>query len=272
MAPKAHGRILFWEGASLWLLRAPPGVRYPKTEAHAHHVVQLTLALRGRVDFDGPSGRVGGVAVAIAPDAPHAFEADGLIAHLFVASDGRLGRALVRRLFARGPVVSFSPDRLGGLPSRLRAAFEAPRQDDDALRALGQELLALLAGPPDEAPVPDARVEHLITWVTARLDEPVRLAEVAALVGLSPGRTRHLFVQQTGLPFKTFVLWLRLMRAVEFFATGASLTDAAHGAGFADSSHLSRTFRRMFGITAASLQVEPPRLSAPPASGPRRRP
>jgi len=50
-------------------------------------------------------------------------------------------------------------------------------------------------------------------------------------------------------------LWLRLMRAVERFAAGASLTDAAHEAGFADSAHLSRTFRRMFGIAAGSLRV-----------------
>ena len=45
------------------------------------------------------------------------------------------------------------------------------------------------------------------------------------------------------------------MRALELFVEGASLTDAAHGAGFADSAHLSRTFRRMFGINAASLVV-----------------
>jgi AraC-like DNA-binding protein len=39
------------------------------------------------------------------------------------------------------------------------------------------------------------------------------------------------------------------------YASGAALTEAAHGAGFADSAHLSRTFRRMFGISAASLRV-----------------
>ena len=77
----------------------------------------------------------------------------------------------------------------------------------------------------------------------------------AALVGLSPGRTRHLFVQQTGLPFRTYLLWLRLNRAVELYAGGASLTEAAHAAGFSDSAHLSRTFHRMFGIAAASLRV-----------------
>jgi AraC-like DNA-binding protein len=65
-----------------------------------------------------------------------------------------------------------------------------------------------------------------------------------------------LFVEQTGLPFRTYLLWLRLMRGLEAFASGASLTDAALDAGFADSAHFSRTFRRMFGTTAAALDVK----------------
>jgi len=93
------------------------------------------------------------------------------------------------------------------------------------------------------------------TWAAARLDTPVSLADAATHVGLSSGRARHLFVEQTGLPFRTYLLWQRLTKAVELFSSGTSLTDAAHGAGFSDSSHLSRTFRRMFGIAADSLRV-----------------
>jgi AraC-like DNA-binding protein len=92
-------------------------------------------------------------------------------------------------------------------------------------------------------------------WAAARIDTPVSLVEAAAHVGLSSGRARHLFVENTGLPFRTYLLWLRLMRAVELFSGGSSLTDAAQGAGFSDSSHFSRTFRRMFGIAADSLRL-----------------
>ncbi len=260
MGATAHGRILFWEGASLWIFSAPPGEQYPRTDLHAHHAVQVTLALRGDVDFEGEGDgeRVEGVAIAISPDARHSFRGTGLVAHLFVAPEGQAGRAIASSSFAAGPIATIPPRRLGDLPARLRAAYENPRATDEALTTLGRELVATLAGASDRTPVYDARVDRAIAWMSARLDQPVTLAAIAKQLGLSPGRARHLFVEQTGLPFRTYVLWLRVVRAVEIFAGGDSLTAAAHGAGFADQAHLSRTFRRMFGVSAATLRVSPP--------------
>jgi AraC family transcriptional regulator len=255
MGTKARGRILFWEGASMWILSAPPGQKYPKTDPHCHHVVQVTLALTGRISFDVEAGRVSGAAIAIAPDSRHAFEGTGLVAHLFVTPDGKAGRQIARALFSKGPIASIPSRLLDDLPARLKASFEDPRHADDDLRALGRSLVARLAGENVQAATPDPRIAKLIAWVAPRLDATVSLSDAAKFVGLSPGRARHLFVQQTGLPFRTYLLWLRLMRAVEIYAGRASLTEAAHAAGFADSAHLSRTFRRMFGIAAASLRL-----------------
>ena len=46
--------------------------------------------------------------------------------------------------------------------------------------------------------------------------------------------------------------WMKnaVMRTV---AAGATLTEAAHAAGFASSAHLSSTFKRMFGLRASDL-------------------
>ena len=90
---------------------------------------------------------------------------------------------------------------------------------------------------------------------TAHLGDAVTLPAAARAAGLSPSRARHLFVEQTGLPFRTWLLWLRINRAVGLFSGGASLTEAAHEAGFSDSAYFSRTFRRMFGLPAAALKL-----------------
>lgn len=258
MAAKAYGRMVFWEGACLWVLGSRPGdPPYPKTSFHAHHAVQVTLALSGTFTLEGRDGQVAsGVAAAVAPDVEHAFEIHGdAIAHLFVDPDGHAGRELRRTLFSTGDVVPIAGAHLGDIRARLHDGLQAARRTNASFVELGRELVAHLAPGSERDERPEVRVRRMSAWAAARLETPVSLADVAAHVGLSPGRARHLFVDQTGLPFRTYLLWLRLMRAVALFSDGSSLTDAAHGAGFSDSSHLSRTFRRMFGVAADSLRV-----------------
>ncbi|MFF0528030.1 helix-turn-helix transcriptional regulator [Nocardia amikacinitolerans] len=76
---------------------------------------------------------------------------------------------------------------------------------------------------------------------------PVRLADFARAVHLSESRLAHVFSAELGLPFRPYLRWLRVQRAVELLAAGHTLTEVAHGAGFADSAHLTRVCRAMFG-------------------------
>ena len=80
--------------------------------------------------------------------------------------------------------------------------------------------------------------------------------EIAEAVFLSPSRFRHLFVEETGMAFRPYVLWLRLQRAIECHTSGENLTNAAYTAGFSDLAHMSRTFRRMFGIAPGALDQQ----------------
>jgi AraC-like DNA-binding protein len=104
--------------------------------------------------------------------------------------------------------------------------------------------------------VPDERVARVIAHMKANIDRALTLTELADVANLSPGRFRHLFVGETGMTVRLYILWLRFQRAWELIAEGNSLSSAAHGAGFSDAAHLSRTSRRMFGVSPVAIQME----------------
>jgi AraC-like DNA-binding protein len=99
----------------------------------------------------------------------------------------------------------------------------------------------------------DARVARVLDLLKRDLCRRTGVMSLAAAVCLSPSRLVHLFNEQMGVSLRRYVLWLRLRRVVFCLAIGRTLTDASHEAGFADSAHLCRTFRSMFGLSLSSL-------------------
>lgn len=252
MGAIAHGRIIVWEGASLWVFDVPAVRSVRKTDVHAHHALQVTMALDGAFRLEAGEQSAEQPIAVVAADQSHAFEAEGLIALLFVEPESAQGRAIARGV-AKGALTPLSFDGVSDLVARIAEGFRASAPDAE-LRAAGRELAARLAGGVEPAPS-DPRIAEAVAWASNQLDRRIGIADAAPRFGLSPGRLSHLFVEQTGLPFRTYVLWLRLTRAVETYAGGANLTTAAHEAGFSDSAHFSRTFRRMFGVSAAALDL-----------------
>lgn len=252
----ARTRIVMWEGASLWLVDATTnaGIEPRRTDFHAHHAIQVTIGLGGWFKLATEEKQIADGAAAVAADTLHVFEAEGLFALLFIEPESRPGRAVANRLFGQSKLAPVPEGELKAFSTSAIEHYRAALGDDDALIELGRSLVASLAAGA-KADVPDLRIRKAIAWAAQQLDQQVSLSDAAEIAGLSGSRLRHLFVEQTGLPFKTYVLWLRLTRAVERVAAGAPLTQAAHAAGFADSAHLSRTFRRMFGVAPTALRM-----------------
>lgn len=230
-----------------------PGAVTNTTDYHSHHAIQVTLPLGGQFELRTKKSALKGPA-AVAPDASHIFEANGLNAMLFIEPESEPGRAISATFFKKAPLVSVPEPLVADITKRLARAYSAAPIDEKALEELGRSLVTRLAGL-SSAKQPEPRVQKMIEFAASHLNDAVTLPAAAQIAGLSPGRARHLFVEQTGLPFRTYLLWLKITKAVGLVSTGKSLTAAAHEAGFADSAHFSRTFRRMFGIPAAALQI-----------------
>lgn len=96
----------------------------------------------------------------------------------------------------------------------------------------------------------DARVELALHQVDLQLEGKISADKVAKSVNISLSQLERLFSAHLGLSIRRLVLWRRLRLALATTLQGWTLTEAAHAAGFADSAHLSRTTRSMFGIRA----------------------
>lgn len=120
-----------------------------------------------------------------------------------------------------------------------------------------QLLGQLIATPPTGYTRPTADIWHpsvlaAVELIPRLLPGQVRLTDVARQVALSPSRLGRLFNDQVGQSFPTYVRWARLRCAVEAVRDGASLTDAAHAAGFTDSAHANRVCHEMFGLSPSA--------------------
>jgi len=249
----ASGRIYFWQSGSLWI-----GKGDGRSDWHDHHAHQLALGLKGEFRFRTEvNGRWTDFEAAIVPShCSHEFELDGAtIAHLFVEPESTEGRALSQRFGGSG--VSALPQPAARQSADTLLSAYRKEVDADAMRAVARAAIAVLAGTSDttaNAQGVDARVARALDYVRSRIRQPVSLADAAAAATLSPSRFRHLFVQETGASFRAYLLWLRINIAIESAMAGSSWTEAAHEAGFADSSHLTRTHKRMFGIEPTAIR------------------
>jgi AraC-like DNA-binding protein len=249
MKPTARGRIHCWEGGSLWIGEAGGDASF-----HDHHALQISLAFSGHIRFRTRRDDWREFSAALVPPhLPHAFAgAAPFTAQIFVEPETIDGRLLVAR-FGRETLTELPADEVERHARGLRS-LDLPGAGPAELEAAVRQFLSGLVGGHRPAVI-DARIERIVQRLRGRGD-PMSLDEAAAVVALSPGRFRHLFVSQTGQSFRSYQLWSRLQRAIELLGGGASATEAAHGAGFADAPHLTRTFRKMMGIAPTWMKLE----------------
>lgn len=245
------GRIYVWEDGSLWI-----GHSIGSAVPHAHHAVQITFSMGTKgepFELHAVGSPCRALRFAIVPaHVRHIFDGrGGRIAHLFVSPESREGRALAQRFGAAGVAELAAKECEAAGAAMARAFFTAERDERQVLDA-AHSLVHGLAGTVPTKPL-DRRIAAVRAHVARNLAGKLTLAEAARAAHLSPGRLRHVFVDETGTTFRAYVVWQRLLRATTIVMKGGSWTEAAHDTGFADSAHLSRSFRRMFGVSPAMI-------------------
>lgn len=199
--------------------------------AHEHACLQVVLVTSGQVLLSDEAGDLRPVHAAIIPA--------GIRHEMHAGSD------------ATGLMVYLDPDSPAG-----RAAAARITQSGADPRHVHTWVAAGTPRQPPRTGQPQAAQEPLHPGLTRAIrigahpaGEPPGLGALAARTGISASRLGHLFADQLGLPYPAWRRWTMLRHAINAVRSGSTLTEAAHAAGFADSAHLSRTCRAMFGIT-----------------------
>lgn len=129
------------------------------------------------------------------------------------------------------------PREVAAAASRVAAAADHARR----IAAFEEFLLLRLDG---------SRVDPLVTAAVRAIHaDPgsVRIAPLAAALGISQDRLEKRFRRAVGASPKRLASILRMRRAVESYRSGASLTRVAADAGYFDQSHFNRAFRSATG-------------------------
>ena len=168
-----------------------------------------------------------------------------------LADDGE-DRPEITRPALRDPVLASLFTRL--FVGATAAAPEPLGLEEDLLRTLAYLLRRYGTRPRPAPPASPA-----VAMARRRLDDtpeiPATLAELAALSGVSRFQLLRGFARETGTTPHAYLLQRRVRLARQLLIAGRAPAEAAQDAGFVDQSHMTRAFRRQFGVTPARYQA-----------------
>lgn len=255
--PQFAGQFISWNGGCLFIGQA--GGIVP---LHAHYAIQIAFGAEHGIGFRTNERedwmRYGGA--MIPSRQPHTMDATQVTANavMFVEPETREGRVLHEQYLEDG-ITEMPADAV----AQTTRIFDAWRSGDrESLVRECMSLINTLTGGVEPTTVSDERILRAVAYINSRLDGKLTLEEVAEQAFLSPSRFRHLFVEQTGMALRPYILWRRFLKVWELGMQGESFSSAAHQAGFADAAHLSRTSKRMFGFAPTAMRVGQPAVNA----------
>ena len=230
---------------------------------HAHAEFQLTLYAGGPRRFKVAGHDFAGAprtSIIIQAGEPHSSVpvADPVLAlRTFYLAESTLAEVAASLWGGKGTVAFRNPliddaETVMRLQAAHRALDHRSLEGEEKVCVALQRLVrrnATPTGPARRITGADARVATVRQILDDRTAENVGLDELAAAAGVSRFHLIRVFHRRYGLTPFAYQRNRRIEKARAVLRTGKSIADAAAAAGFADQSHLGRSFRAVMGST-----------------------
>ena len=105
--------------------------------------------------------------------------------------------------------------------------------------------------------LPLSRLRRVTDYIREHLDQHLTLAQLGAVVYMSPYHFARLFQHSTGLPPHRFVVRARIDHAASLLlaAPEPSIARISQTVGFRTPSHFATVFRRLMGVTPRAYRA-----------------
>lgn len=100
----------------------------------------------------------------------------------------------------------------------------------------------------------DSDIDRVVEFMQSHYADDLTLEKLADIAMLSRYHFLRVFQRKTGLPPHQHLLQIRVMKARDLLRGGASVGQAALETGFVDQSHLTKCFKRVYGITPGAYR------------------
>src|SRR5260221_5043792 len=123
-----------------------------------------------------------------------------------------------------------------------------------AVHLLREYAAAVLGSKSQYGRLPREKLMRAVEYIQDQLDTDLTVSGIAQAVYMTPYHFTRLFKESTGKSPHQYVVEARVRKAKELLTTGKlTISEVAHHVGFADQSHLTRHFKRVFGLPPTSL-------------------
>lgn len=107
-----------------------------------------------------------------------------------------------------------------------------------------------------EGGLPQRQLQQVLEYIDEHLDQDIKLADLAQLIGMSQFHFCYLFKRSLGISPYQYFLQQRIERAKLLLKQrDRSIMDIALECGFNSHSHLSKTFRQLTGTTPKAYRA-----------------
>ena len=212
------------------------------TEFHKHHALQFTFGLKNDFEIIIEENSLVTKSILLNINCNHKLIGkDGVQALLLVEPDSAYGK-IFRKYFGNElyKIFNFNSKIFESIESEIRKTLSIMNIVKIITSALNLKI--------DQHFSNDDRINKVINLIDTIDEKKITLKNLAHYVSLSESRLQHVFKKHTGISIKKYLQWKRLIDGINIIITGKDFTFSSHEAGFADSAHMSRTFKEMFGI------------------------